>query len=1591
MKERNRFLSILVITFLLPISVMMFIAMSGFRSSPSLARPDGPCDIYKKSGTPCVTAHSTTRALFASYNGPLYQVMRQSDGKTLDIGVVPSTEDDPGGYANAAAQDAFCANTLCWITTIYDQSGHQNHLVQAPPGTFKGPAKGGFNTLPIADMAPITIMGHKVYGVYIMPGMGLRNNDAVGLSINDEPQGVYMVFDGTHFDNGCCFNYGNTSTNSRAVGRGTMSTVYFGTSTAWGRGSGQGPWIMSDMEAGLFSGYNTKLNVENPTIDSWRFVTGMVNGGGGNQWEIRGGNAQEGQLKIFYKGIRPESKENDFYYPMHQKGAVQMGNGGDNGNGSAGTFYEGIITSGYPAEAAVNAVQANIVSAKYDVPGVSLSRITSFYPQTSQEVTLTYTNTTGIPVSDVKLSVLLPAGWTSAVAGTNENSKTFTDAIAAGSSVKAIFRITSSLSSGAGYLTAKAEWKSPKKTGTQNVSTATRIRNVLPVKINEIRLGTNTNPTNQFIELFNASDKEVDISNWSLINTRSEWASVKLATIPSDTKLAPRGFYLLGLAGSGLAASVKEGETTIQVLSVDGFQEGQQINIGGEIRKIKSIGTPASVMTTVFVPVSTGPWLTIPAGSTNLPVTNASGFVVGQKIGIDMGGKYEEAVVTSVGKAATQTNLSFAVKTGDRKIKVAANSNMTVGDILTIGTGARKETVKVKRLIKVVAAPVGRGFGQEGISTEAGEVELSAPLKFDHMIDVDVSCPGTGISFSPATRYEHKSGDALQALGSGITLENALDKKHEPGTVVLSNTIPNGYKGDVTPDLWYGAPLSATAGSLALMDESGLTLVDALVYGSQQSNSSANGTIPSPEIATLEGDQKQGGCIVVVPGSGRGFMPMAPSSGEINKSIGRYPDGSDTDNNCSDYFLQNSITLLGPAVAGSNNIKVNSVAGFYNGQNIIIGSGSHSETITISNIGTSGGTILANAIQTGSKSIVVTSAEGFTPGQTIFINTGTESETAVITSISPARRRFGMNSIPADTIKITSSLKYAHEAGKQVSGSGITISSPLKGNYESGTQIVSDLPTPGKPNKYLVQPPQVNVRPGNEPIAEGKFEPAWESLKQYKTPEWYRNAKFGIWAHWGPQCQPGQGDWYARLMYNEGSPQYKWHVEHYGHPSNAGFKEVINSWKAEKWDPEKLVAIYKRAGAQYFFAMANHHDNLDMWNSKYQEWNTVNVGPKKDILSGWAAAAKKNNLPFGLSVHAAHAWSWFETSQRSDKEGQLAGIPYDGKLRKEDGKGTWWEGLDTRELYAQNHPMSEGSDNINTIHSQWNWGNGVATPSHEYVEKFYNRTMDMINQFHPDLIYFDDTGLPLYQISDAGLKIAAHYYNSNMMLHNGKLEAVLLGKILTDEQKKCMVWDVERGAPEKIQDLPWQTCSCIGDWHYNISLYENNRYKTSKAVIQMLIDVVSKNGNMLLNIPVRGDGTIDEKEIAVVEGIAKWMDTNKESIFDTRPWKVFGEGPSAETSNPIRAQGFNEGRVQFTAKDIRFNQKGNILYVSLLGIPEENIQIKNLGTSIYHAKITKIEMLGSTEKIKWTQGADYLEIKKPGKIPNDIAVVFKIQ
>lgn len=504
------------------------------------------------------------------------------------------------------------------------------------------------------------------------------------------------------------------------------------------------------------------------------------------------------------------------------------------------------------------------------------------------------------------------------------------------------------------------------------------------------------------------------------------------------------------------------------------------------------------------------------------------------------------------------------------------------------------------------------------------------------------------------------------------------------------------------------------------------------------------------------------------------------------------------------------------------------------------------------------------------------------------------------------------------------------------------------------------------------------------------FEPSWDSLSQYQVPEWFRDAKFGMWAHWGPQSQPERGDWYAREMYIEGSDKYKFHTEHYGHPSQFGFKDVINEWKAEKWDPEAIVSLYKKTGARYFMALANHHDNFDLWNSKHHNWNAVKLGPRKDLIAGWANAAKKNDLPFGVSIHSAHAWSWYETSQRADTYGSLAGIFYDGKLTAADGKGKWWDGFDPKELYAQNHPLSENSSDNMAIHRQWNWNNGVYPPTKKYCENFYKRVIDILDNYDPAMIYFDDTALPFWPINDTGLRIATYMYNRSIKKY-GRLDAVIFGKILDETQRKCMVWDIERGHSNQVEPLPWQTDTCIGVWHYDRRIYDSNNYKTATTVIHTLADVVSKNGNLLLNIPLRGDGSIDEKEMRVIESVGDWMKINSEAIYCTRPWRIYGEGPAIENAAPINAQGFNEGRGKpYTAEDIRFTQKGKAIYAILLGWPgSKTILIKSLNSGA--GKAENVQLLGYHGSLESEQNTDGLKVTLPDRHPCKDAFVLKIE
>jgi alpha-L-fucosidase len=475
-------------------------------------------------------------------------------------------------------------------------------------------------------------------------------------------------------------------------------------------------------------------------------------------------------------------------------------------------------------------------------------------------------------------------------------------------------------------------------------------------------------------------------------------------------------------------------------------------------------------------------------------------------------------------------------------------------------------------------------------------------------------------------------------------------------------------------------------------------------------------------------------------------------------------------------------------------------------------------------------------------------------------------------------------------------------------------------------------------------------------IASGPFRPDWDSLKQYKVPEWFRDAKFGIWAHWSAQCVPEQGDWYARRMYMQGDSDYQYHVEHYGHPSRFGFKDICNLWKAEKWDPERLIRLYKRVGAKYFVALANHHCNFDCYDSKYQPWNSVNIGPKKDIVGIWAKAARKYGLRFGVTVHDARSWDWYDVAHGSDRTGPLAGVPYDGALTKADGKGLWWEGYDPADLYGPH--------------------GAARTPlaREAYILKWFLRTRDLVDKYNPDLLYFDDGDLPL---GVAGKCIAAHYYNANMQRHGGRLEAVLNIKGPPPGCRQAVVLDIERGRSDRMEELPWQTDTCIGEWHYHRGI----RYASVQEVVHQLVDIVSKNGNLLLNIPVRGDGTIDEDEVKFCEGMAAWMDVNSECIYGTRPWGIFGEGPRRG-----RRQGFG-------TQDIRFTTKGGALYAVAMGWPADGrIVIRSLARPAGMAvnRLRSIKLLGYRGSLKWSQTAEGLVVMMPARKPCEHAFVLKI-
>ncbi len=492
------------------------------------------------------------------------------------------------------------------------------------------------------------------------------------------------------------------------------------------------------------------------------------------------------------------------------------------------------------------------------------------------------------------------------------------------------------------------------------------------------------------------------------------------------------------------------------------------------------------------------------------------------------------------------------------------------------------------------------------------------------------------------------------------------------------------------------------------------------------------------------------------------------------------------------------------------------------------------------------------------------------------------------------------------------------------------------------------------------------AQPARLPIAKGPFQGTRESLAAYRVPQWFADAKFGIWSHWGPQSAPEDGDWYARNMYMEGSSQYKYHVEHYGHPSKVGFKDVVATFKGEQWDPEHLMDLYQKAGAKYFVSMGVHHDNFDMWNSKHQpRWNAAASGPKKDIVGMYRRAARKRGLRFGVSEHLSNSFDWYAPAHGSDKTGQYAGVPYDGNDPQ------------FADLY---HDYAGMPANF----AQTAEAMGRVAPE-RWKQQYFARIKDLVDQHHPDLLYTDG-GIPFDQY---GLSLVAHLYNISAATHHGAVEAIYNSKVKEDCARGTCALDVERGLVDSIWPEPWQTDTCVGQWHYKRDI----AYKTPKTVIDMLVDIVSRNGNLLLNFPLPGSGELDSRELEVLAGITNWMAVNSEAIYSTRPWKIYGAGPATEAPPDSKKRtAFNEqGRRALTAQDVRFTTKGKTLYAFLMGWPEQSAVIAALGTKSQQepGRIENVDLLGHG-KLQWKQDEAGLTAQMPTAKPADHAVVLKI-
>jgi alpha-L-fucosidase len=503
------------------------------------------------------------------------------------------------------------------------------------------------------------------------------------------------------------------------------------------------------------------------------------------------------------------------------------------------------------------------------------------------------------------------------------------------------------------------------------------------------------------------------------------------------------------------------------------------------------------------------------------------------------------------------------------------------------------------------------------------------------------------------------------------------------------------------------------------------------------------------------------------------------------------------------------------------------------------------------------------------------------------------------------------------------------------------------------------------------------------------FTPDWSSLAAgYRVPAWFGEARFGIWGHWGPQCVGAKGDWYGRLMYVPGTPFYQHHLKTYGHPADHGFMEMINLWRGEHWDPDYLVGRYKAAGAKYIMALACHHDNFDLFQSQHHPWNATAVGPRRDIVGGWEKAVRKAGLRFGLSNHTSHAWHWWQTAYGYDAQGPRKGQRYDAwGLRAEQGKGQWWDGLDPQTLYTGPNMAPPDGLPTDAAMAAWHdahdgdWMEFAPAVNPAFVQSWLVRQMDLVERYRPDMIYLDNYGLPF---GSTGLKALAHYYNQAAQWH-GTPDVVLTAKKLSAADRKIMVDDVERGYADAIRPEPWQTCTCLGDWFYNEDRLLQKSYMPAEKVIQRLIDTVSKNGNLLLSVPMRGDGMIDSDEEKILDGLTAWMGLHGDAMINgSRPWRVFGEGPTRVGAG---MQGEDRAGV-FTAQDLRYTVKDGALYAAFMAWPQAPVTLTTLGLA--QGQVEQATLLGGGP-VPFRQDGSGLTLTLPPRPTGGIVPVVRLR